>query len=154
MPMIPETAFAMLACARIGAIHSVVFGGFSPESLKDRILDADCSIVITADEGVRGGKKVPLKANVDEALKACPGVKNTLVIKRTGGEISWHENKDLWYEDLACEADTNCEPEPMDSEDPLFFFTPLVLQENPKEFFIQLQDTYWAHILASNIYLV
>ena len=120
MPMIPEAVIAMLACARIGAIHSVVFGGFSPESLKDRILDADCSIVITADEGIRGGKKVPLKANVDEALKACPGVKNTLVIKRTGGEISWHENKDLWYEDLACEADTNCEPEPMDSEDPLF----------------------------------
>ena len=120
MPMIPETAFAMLACARIGAIHSVVFGGFSPESLKDRILDADCSIVITADEGVRGGKKVPLKANVDEALKACPGVKTTLVIKRTGEDISWNENKDLWYEDLAHEADTSCNPEPMDSEDPLF----------------------------------
>ena len=85
MPMIVEAAFAMLACTRIGAVHSVVFGGFSPESLKDRIFDADCKIVITADEGLRGGKKVPLKLNVDEALKECPNVKSTLVIKRTGG---------------------------------------------------------------------
>ena len=87
MPMIVEVAFAMLACTRIGAIHSVVFGGFSPESLKDRILDADCRIVITADEGVRGGKLVPLKSNVDEALKDCPNVSHTLVVKRTGNHI-------------------------------------------------------------------
>ena len=120
MPMIVEAAFAMLACTRIGAVHSVVFGGFSPESLKDRILDADCKIVITADEGLRGGKKVPLKLNVDEALKECPNVKSTLVIKRTGGDISWDENRDVWYEELSKDAETTCNPEPMDSEDPLF----------------------------------
>ena len=120
MPMIPEAAFAMFACARIGAIHSVVFGGFSPESLKDRILDADCRTVITADEGVRGGKKVPLKNNVDEALLDCPDVKNVIVVKRTGGEIGWSENRDLWFNELKDKVDDVCDPEPMDSEDPLF----------------------------------
>jgi len=120
MPMIVEAAFAMLACTRIGAVHSVVFGGFSPESLKDRILDADCRIVITADEGLRGGKKVPLKANVDKALEGCPDVKNTLVIKRTGGDISWDPCRDVWYEDVSKEVATTCEVEPMDAEDPLF----------------------------------
>ena len=120
MPMILEVAFAMLACTRIGAIHSVVFGGFSPESLKDRILDADCELVITADEGLRGGKTVPLKSNVDEALNKCPNVKNTLVIKRTGGDIAWNDSRDLWYEELSKNVSTICHPEPMDSEDPLF----------------------------------
>ena len=120
MPMIPEAAFAMLACARIGAIHSVVFGGFSPESLKDRILDASCEIVITADEGLRGGKKIPLKANVDEALEKCPDVKKTLVIKRTNGEIKWDKARDVWYEEIKDNVSNICEPEPMDSEDPLF----------------------------------
>ena len=120
MPMIVEAAFAMLACSRIGAVHSVVFGGFSPESLKDRILDADCRIVITADEGLRGGKKVPLKANVDKALEGCPDVKNTLVIKRTGGDISWNSSRDVWYEEVSKEVDATCEVEPMDAEDPLF----------------------------------
>ena len=120
MPMILETAFAMLACTRIGAVHSVVFGGFSPESLKDRILDADCKIVITADEGLRGGKKVPLKLNVDEALLGCPNVKNTLVVKRTGGEIEWNKDRDVWYEDLVKNVSNVCDPEPMNSEDPLF----------------------------------
>ena len=120
MPMIPEAAFAMFACARIGAIHSVVFGGFSPESLKDRILDADCRIVITADEGVRGGKKVPLKDNVDEALINCPDVKNVIVVNRTGGKINWFESRDLWFHELKDKVDDVCEPEPMDSEDPLF----------------------------------
>jgi len=120
MPMIVEAAFAMLACTRIGAIHSVVFGGFSPESLKDRILDADCKIVITADEGVRGGKKVPLKLNVDEALKQCPEVSTTLVIKRTGMSIPWNESRDIWYEEISKNVENFCEPEPMDSEDPLF----------------------------------
>ena len=118
--MIVEVAYAMLACTRIGAVHSVVFGGFSPESLKDRILDADCRIVITADEGVRGGKTVPLKANVDEALTGCPNVKSTLVIKRTATNIKWYPSRDVWYEDLAKEASSECEPEPMNSEDPLF----------------------------------
>ena len=120
MPMIIEASFAMLACTRIGAVHSVVFGGFSPESLKDRILDADCKIVITADEGLRGGKKVPLKSNVDEALKSCPEVKNTLVIKRTGGDIQWNKARDIWYEEISKNVATSCTPEPMDSEDPLF----------------------------------
>ena len=120
MPMIVETAFAMLACTRIGAVHSVVFGGFSPESLKDRILDADCKIVITADEGLRGGKTVPLKSNVDEALLGCPNVKNTLVVKRTGGSIGWNSKRDVWYENLVKNASSICDPEPMNSEDPLF----------------------------------
>ena len=120
MPMIVEAAFAMLACTRIGAVHSVVFGGFSPESLKDRILDADCRIVITADEGLRGGKKVPLKANVDKALEGCPDVKNTLVIKRTGGDISWNSSRDVWYEEASKDVAATCEVEPMDAEDPLF----------------------------------
>jgi acetyl-CoA synthetase len=118
--MIVEAAFAMLACTRIGAVHSVVFGGFSPESLKDRILDADCRIVITADEGLRGGKKVPLKANVDKALEGCPDVKNTLVIKRTGGDISWDPSRDVWYEEASKKVAATCEVEPMDAEDPLF----------------------------------
>src|SRR6056300_41285 len=120
MPMILEVAFAMLACTRIGAIHSVVFGGFSPESLKDRILDADCELVITADEGLRGGKTVPLKSNVDDALNNCPNVKNALVIKRTGGDIAWNDSRDVWYEELSANASSECPCEPMDSEDPLF----------------------------------
>ena len=120
MPMIPEAAYAMLACARIGAIHSVVFGGFSPESLKDRILDADCSIVITADEAVRGGKKIPLKENVDTALLGCPEVAHCLVIKRTNKNIDWVVGRDKNYEEMFAEALIDCPCEPMDSEDPLF----------------------------------
>ena len=120
MPMIPEAAFAMLACTRIGAIHSVVFGGFSSESLKDRILDANCELVITADMGIRGGKKIPLKKNVDEAIQYCPNIKNTLIIKRTGDTIAWNPDKDLWYEELKEKVSDTCDPEPMDSEDPLF----------------------------------
>ena len=120
MPMIPEAAYAMLACARIGAVHSVVFGGFSPEALKDRILDSDCQTLITADEGVRGGKNIPLKANADKALSACPNVHTCLVVKRTGGNIAWRDGRDAWYHDLVSGADTACAAEPMGSEDPLF----------------------------------
>ena len=120
MPMIPEAAYAMLACARIGAIHSVVFGGFSPESLKDRILDADCKIVITADEAIRGGKKVPLKKNVDAALLDCPKVRHCLVIKRTSKDIDWVSGRDKNYEEMFSEASSDCPCEPMASEDPLF----------------------------------
>ena len=120
MLMIPEAAYAMLACTRIGAIHSVVFGGFSPESLKDRILDADCSIVITADEGIRGGKTIPLKENVDIALEECPGVKNCLVIKKTNSNIQWIEGRDVSYDDVFLSASNKCPCEPMNSEDPLF----------------------------------
>ncbi len=120
MPMIPEAAYAMLACARIGAIHSVVFGGFSPESLKDRILDADCRIVITSDEAIRGGKKIALKMNVDTALLDCPDVTNCLVIKRTKGDIGWVEGRDKDYDEMFAEASNECPCEPMSSEDPLF----------------------------------
>ena len=120
MPMILEASYAMLACARIGAIHSVVFGGFSPEALKDRILDADCSLVITADEGFRGGKIVPLKKNVDIALKKCPGVKTNLVIKRTDGDIEWNDKVDIWYHDIVGKQVAECAPESMSAEDPLF----------------------------------
>ncbi|WP_373389107.1 acetate--CoA ligase [Pseudomonas alcaligenes] len=120
MPMIPEAAYAMLACARIGAIHSVVFGGFSPDALRDRILDADCRTVITADEGVRGGKYIPLKANVDQALQSCPNVSTVVVVERTQGEIAWVEGRDLWYHQALKEASGDCPAEPMDAEDPLF----------------------------------
>jgi acetyl-CoA synthetase len=120
MPMIPEATYAMLACARLGAIHSVVFGGFSPEALKDRILDADCQVVITADEGLRGGKRVPLKANTDIALASCPSVHTCIVVRRTAGSISWDGARDFWYHDLIAKQAANCEPEVVDAEDPLF----------------------------------
>ncbi|MBM3108602.1 acetate--CoA ligase [Pseudomonas arcuscaelestis] len=120
MPMVPEAAYAMLACSRIGAIHSVVFGGFSPDALRDRILDADCRTVITADEGVRGGKTVALKNNVDKALLSCPEVSSVVVIQRTAGKIDWREGRDLWYHQAITHVDGDCPPEPMDAEDPLF----------------------------------
>ncbi|MDY6983358.1 MAG: acetate--CoA ligase [Pseudomonadota bacterium] len=120
MPMIPEAAFAMLACARIGAVHSVVFGGFSPESLKDRILDADCRVVITADEGVRGGKLIPLKANTDIALDQCPDVHTVIVARRTGNNIAWYSERDLWYHEATAAEAAECPAEAMDSEDTLF----------------------------------
>jgi len=120
MPMIPEAAFAMLACARIGAVHSVVFGGFSPESLVGRIKDCGSTVVITADEGLRGGRKVPLKANTDEALKQCPEVKTVLVVRRTGGQVGWAEGRDRWYHEEMAKASKDCPPAEMSAEDPLF----------------------------------
>lgn len=120
MPMIPEAAYAMLACARIGAIHSVVFGGFSPEALRDRILDADCQVVITADEGIRGGRVHPLKANTDLALQHCPGVHTCLVVRRTGATLNMLAGRDFWYHQVVSEAAPQCTPEQMDAEDPLF----------------------------------
>jgi len=120
MPMIPEAAVAMLACTRIGAIHSVVFGGFSPEALKDRILDSDCKLVITADEGIRGGRTVPLKENVDIALSKCPNVHTAIVIQRTGEDVAWNENRDVWYQDAMKNASIDCPAAEMDAEDPLF----------------------------------
>ena len=120
MPMIPEAGYAMLACARIGAVHSVVFGGFSPEALKGRILDSDCQVVITADEGVRSGKQIPLKANTDKALEDCPNVHTVLTVKRTGGDINWNADRDVWYHEAMQDASTDCPCEEMDAEDPLF----------------------------------
>ena len=120
MPMIPEAAYAMLACARIGAVHSVVFGGFSPESIKDRILDSDCHTVITADEGLRGGKHVPLKANVDTALKSCPNVSTVVTVRVTGANINLVEGRDIWYQEETAKVSAECPVESMDAEDPLF----------------------------------
>ncbi len=120
MPMIPEAAFAMLACSRIGAIHSVVFGGFSPEALKDRINDSSCRLVVTADEGVRGGKTIPLKANVDVAVTDTECVDSVIVVRRTGVEIDWLAHRDIWYHEAVAAVSDDCEPEWMDSEDPLF----------------------------------
>ncbi len=120
LPMVPEAAIAMLACARIGAIHSVVFGGFSPESLKNRILDSDCRTVITADQGIRGGRIVPLKSNADKALESCPNVRTVVVLQRSGGEIEWETGRDVWYHDEMASASKDCPPEEMNAEDPLF----------------------------------
>ncbi len=120
MPMIPEAAYAMLACTRIGAIHSVVFGGFSPEALAGRIEDCNSNLIITADEGIRGGKTIPLKQNTDEALKKASSCKKCLVIKRTNGEINWVNNRDFWYHELFEEVAETCEPEEMNAEDPMF----------------------------------
>ncbi len=120
MPMVPEAVVAMLACTRIGAVHSIVFGGFSPDALKDRILDADCQVVITSDEGRRGGKTVPLKKNVDAALESCPHVHTVVVVKVTGGAVAWNDERDIEYGEALAEAAVDCPPEEMDAEDPLF----------------------------------
>jgi acetyl-CoA synthetase len=120
LPMVPEAAAALLACARIGAIHSVVFAGFSPESLAGRIRDCDSTVLITADEGWRAGKRVPLKANADEALRQCPTVRHCIVLKRTGGDVAWSKGRDQWYHELLAGQPSACEPEPMEAEDPLF----------------------------------
>ncbi|WP_419898346.1 acetate--CoA ligase [Roseomonas sp. USHLN139] len=120
LPMIVEAAVAMLACARIGAVHSVVFGGFSPDSLASRVQDCDSVLVITADEGRRGGRTVPLKSNADEAMKSCPTVKNVIVVRNTGNPVAMQEGRDLWYHELCAAAEADCPPEPMSAEDPLF----------------------------------
>jgi len=120
MPMIPEASVAMLACTRIGAVHSIVFGGFSPDSLRDRINDSECKLLVTADESVRGGRNVPLKTNADKALEECPSVTTSLVIRRTGGDVAWTQGRDIWYHEAMADASAECEPEPMDAEDPLF----------------------------------
>ena len=120
MPMVPEAAVAMLACARIGAVHSVVFGGFSPDALRDRILDSDCRVVITADEGPRGGRNVPLKKNTHEALEDCPNTHTCIVVRRTGNDVPWRDGRDVWYHEVMAEAPADCPAEELDAEDPLF----------------------------------
>ena len=120
LPMIPELGMAMLACARIGAIHSVVFGGFSPEALAGRIIDCDSNVIITADEGLRGNKKIPLKAATDEAIAKSSSIEKCIVVKRTGGDIEWHDGRDVWYHEMTEAASPDCPPEEMDAEDPLF----------------------------------
>jgi len=120
MPMVPQAAYAMLACARIGAVHSVVFAGFSPDALADRILDCESDFLITADEGMRGGKPVPLKKNADKALERCPDVRHALIFQRTGNDVNWVDGRDLWYHEEMASVDAQCEPVPMDAEAPLF----------------------------------
>src|SRR6185436_4960995 len=120
MPMIPEAAYAMLACARLGAIHSVVFGGFSPDSLASRIADAKSAFVITADEGLRGGRKVPLKANVDAAIARAGGVDHVIVVRRTGSKVDMTPGRDVYYDEAAALVTTECPVEEMNAEDPLF----------------------------------
>jgi acetyl-CoA synthetase len=120
LPMIPEIAVAVLACARIGAVHSVIFGGFSPDSIAGRIHDSDSNIIVTSDEGVRGGKPIPLKANVDEALTKCPTIEKCIVVKRTGNDVGWVDGRDVWYHDAMADSAPECAPEEMSAEDPLF----------------------------------
>ncbi len=120
LPMISEAATVMLACTRIGAVHSIVFGGFSAEALKDRILDSDCKYVVCADEGYRGGKTIPIKANVDKAAASCPRLEKVIVIKNSGGPVDWHEQRDIWYHEAMATASADCPAEEMDAEDPLF----------------------------------
>ncbi len=120
LPMIPEAAYAMLACARIGAIHSIVFGGFSPDALAGRIVDAKSEVVVTADEGLRGGRKVPLKANVDAALEKADGVKTVIVVRHTGGDVAWQDGRDVWLHEAEKAVTAHCPAEPMKAEDPLF----------------------------------
>ncbi|MBT8440012.1 MAG: acetate--CoA ligase, partial [Gammaproteobacteria bacterium] len=120
MPMIPEAVVAMLACTRIGAVHSIVFSAFSPDALKDRINDSDCQTLITADQSIRSGKALPLKANADKALANCPNVHTSIVVKRGGEPVEWTEGRDVWYHEAIADASAECAPEPMDAEDPLF----------------------------------
>ncbi len=120
LPMIPEAATVMLACTRIGAVHSIVFGGFSAEALKDRIIDADCKYLVCADEGRRGGKTIPIKFNVDQAAAACPGLEKVIVVKHSGNPVDWHNQRDIWYHEAMTEASVDCPAEVMAAEDPLF----------------------------------
>jgi acetyl-CoA synthetase len=152
MPMIPEAAVAMLACARIGAIHSVVFGGFSPDSLAVRIQDCASTIVVTADEGVRGGRKVPLKANTDEALKNVSGVQSVIVVRRTGGSVNWVKDRDIWYHEAMASASEECKPEEMNAEDPLFILYTSGSTGKPKAV-LHTTGGYLVHVSLTHQYV-
>jgi acetyl-CoA synthetase len=151
LPMIPEAAVAMLACTRVGAIHSIVFGGFSPDSLRDRILDSDCRTLITSDYSLRGGKRIPLKKNADKALSECPNVSTLFVVRRTGGDIEWHQERDVWYHDAMAAADPVCEPEQMDAEDPLFILYTSGSTGKPKGV-LHTTGGYLVHAAATHMY--
>ncbi|QFY90450.1 acetate--CoA ligase [Magnetovirga frankeli] len=149
LPMIPEAAVAMLACTRIGAVHSIVFGGFSPDALRDRIQDSDCKLVITSDQSLRGGRKVPLKANADKAIAQCPGVTSCIVVQRGGEPVEWDEQRDIWYHEALAAADPVCPAEEMDAEDPLFILytsgstgKPKGVQHNTAGYLLQTAMTH------------
>ncbi|MEO1963372.1 MAG: acetate--CoA ligase [Cycloclasticus sp.] len=152
MPMVAEAAIAMLACARIGAVHLIVFGGFSAEALKDRINDSETALVIVTDESVRGGKAVPLKTNADKALESCPLVKSMVVVKRTGGDIAWTEGRDVWYHELLEAASEDCPAEEMDSEDPLFILYTSGSTGKPKGV-VHTTGGYLLHAAMSHKYI-
>ncbi len=152
MPMVAEAAIAMLACARIGAVHLIVFGGFSPDALKDRIIDSEAAVIIVTDESVRGGKAVPLKANADKALENCPLVKSVVVVKRTGGNIGWTEGRDVWYHELLENASGDCPAEEMDSEDPLFILYTSGSTGKPKGV-VHTTGGYLLHAAMSHKYI-
>jgi len=152
MPMVAEAAIAMLACARIGAVHLIVFGGFSADALKDRVADSETALVIVTDESVRGGKAVPLKTNADKALESCPLVTNMVVVKRTGGDIAWKEGRDVWYHELIENASTDCPAEEMDSEDPLFILYTSGSTGKPKGV-VHTTGGYLLHAAMSHKYI-
>jgi acetyl-CoA synthetase len=152
LPMIPEVVVAMLACARIGAVHSVVFGGFSPESLKTRILDADCRIVVTANEGLRGGKTIPLKNNVDTALAECPNVKKIIVVKRTQNDVPWDAKKDVWYHDEMASVTAACPAVILDADDPLFILYTSGSTGKPKGI-LHTQGGYLVYVAITHRYI-
>ena len=142
MPMIPEAAYSMFACMRIGAIHSVVFGGFSPEAISSRILDADCEYVITADEGIRGGKTIPLKFSVDKALEKCPKIKKVIVFQYTKTDVNWNNKLDITYEELVANQPTECECAELKAEDPSFILYTSGSTGKPKGVLHTLQATF------------
>ena len=155
MQMIPELAIAVLACARIGAVHSVVFGAFSSESLRDRINDSSCKILVTQDTGVRGEKNnIPMKINADKAVEETPSIKNIIVVRRTGEPIKMDSKKDIWWHEAISGVSSKCQPEKMDSEDPLFILYTSGSTGKPKESYIPLEDISPMLLTHMRLYLI